>query len=131
MSDARTPASPGERTVAQVSVRSLAVSTEMSKPANRLRSSRASTGASSQTVSRPSSRLAGESAQRGGRFRNNGRALPDWLPPFLVAALTILFLNVALLEQRRRARRRDWDYRLLRELRSWDGRLPDDLARPH
>jgi hypothetical protein len=50
--------------------------------------------------------------------------MPDWLPPFLVAALTILLLNVALLEQRRRARSRSWEARLLRELRAWDGRLP-------
>jgi hypothetical protein len=53
--------------------------------------------------------------------------MPDWLPPFLAAALTMLFLNLALLEQRRRARRRSWGKRLLRELRAWDGRLPDEL----
>jgi len=50
--------------------------------------------------------------------------MPDWLPPFLAATLTILLLNLALLEQRRRAHRRSWDRRLLRELRAWDGRLP-------
>jgi hypothetical protein len=54
--------------------------------------------------------------------------MPDWLPPLLAAALIIAFLNLALLEQRRRARRRDWDYRLLRELRAWDGRLPDESS---
>ena len=54
----------------------------------------------------------------------------DWLPPFLAAALTILLLNLALLEPCRRAHRRSWDERLLRELRAWDGRLPDELDRP-
>jgi hypothetical protein len=52
--------------------------------------------------------------------------VPDWLPPFLAATLAIVLLNLALFEQRRRARRRAWDVRLLRELRSWDGRLPDE-----
>lgn len=56
--------------------------------------------------------------------------MPDWLPPLMGAGLAILFLNFALLEQRRRARRRDWRFQLLRELRAWDGRLPDDLAHP-
>jgi hypothetical protein len=56
--------------------------------------------------------------------------MPDWLPPFLIAALAIVLLNAALLAQRRRARRRDWDYLLLRELRAWDGRLPDELSPP-
>jgi hypothetical protein len=55
--------------------------------------------------------------------------MPDWLPPFLAAALTIVLLNLALLEQRRRMRRRSWDRRLLRELRVWDGRVPDELGR--
>jgi hypothetical protein len=53
--------------------------------------------------------------------------VPDWLPPLLAATLAIAFLNLALLEQRRRARRDSWDGRLLRELRAWDGRLPDEL----
>jgi hypothetical protein len=53
--------------------------------------------------------------------------MPDWLPPFLVATLAILFLNLAQLEQWRRARRRDWDVRLVRELRAWDGHLPEEL----
>jgi hypothetical protein len=50
----------------------------------------------------------------------------DWLPPFLVASLAILLLNLARFEQRRRERRNRWDRRLLRELRAWDGRLSDD-----
>jgi len=41
--------------------------------------------------------------------------------------LAIVLLNVAHLEQRRRARRRSWSGRLLRELRAWDGRLPAEL----
>jgi hypothetical protein len=45
----------------------------------------------------------------------------------LAATLAIAFLNLALLGQRRRARRESWDGRLLRELRAWDGRLPDEL----
>jgi hypothetical protein len=45
----------------------------------------------------------------------------------LAATLAILFLNLALLEQRRRARRHSWGGRLLRELRAWDGRLPDEF----
>jgi hypothetical protein len=53
--------------------------------------------------------------------------MPDWLPPFLAATLAIVLLNLAHLEQRRRARRRAWDARLLRELRAWDGRLPGDF----
>jgi hypothetical protein len=56
--------------------------------------------------------------------------MPDWLPPFLAAVLIILLLNLALVEQGRRARRRRWDGRLLRELRAWDGRLPDELDQP-
>jgi hypothetical protein len=50
-----------------------------------------------------------------------------WLAPFLVAAVTTLFLNLALLEQHRRAARRSWSGRFLRELRAWDGRVPDEL----
>jgi hypothetical protein len=53
--------------------------------------------------------------------------VPAWLPPFLAAALAILLLNLAFLEQRRRIARRSWHQRLSRELRSWDGRLPDEL----
>lgn len=62
-------------------------------------------------------------------FGDNDVLMPDWLPPLLVAALTILLLNLALLEQRRRTQRRSWEGRLLRELRAWDGRLPDELDR--
>jgi hypothetical protein len=47
----------------------------------------------------------------------------------VAATLAILLLNLALFEQRRRARRRSWNDRLLRELRAWDGRLPDGLER--
>jgi hypothetical protein len=56
--------------------------------------------------------------------------MPDWLPPLLAATLAIVLLNLAQLEQRRRARRRAWDVQLLRELRAWDGRLPDELEKP-
>lgn len=54
--------------------------------------------------------------------------MPDWLPPFLAATLIIAFLNLALIAQRRRERRRAWDRRLLEELRAWDGFLPDELG---
>ncbi len=63
-------------------------------------------------------------------LRDNGSVVPDWLPPFLAAVLIILLLNLALFEQCRRARRRSWEVRLLRELRAWDGRLPDEFDRP-
>jgi hypothetical protein len=56
--------------------------------------------------------------------------MPDWLPPFLAAALIILLLNLALFEQRRRAHRRSWEAQLLRELRAWDGRLTDEFDLP-
>jgi hypothetical protein len=63
---------------------------------------------------------------------DNGDVVPDWIPPFAVAALSILLLNLAWFEQGRRARRRSWEARLLRELRDWDGRPPEDLDRfPH
>jgi hypothetical protein len=52
------------------------------------------------------------------------------MPPFLAAMLAIVLLNLALLEQRRRARRQTWSGRLLRELRAWDGRLPAELEPP-
>ena len=55
--------------------------------------------------------------------------VPDWLVPFVAAMLAILVLNLALLAQRRRTRHQSWSERLLRELRSWDGRLPDELNR--
>jgi hypothetical protein len=47
--------------------------------------------------------------------------MPEWLPPLAAASLTCLFLNVALLVQQAR----DWPERFRRELRRWDGRLPD------
>ena len=62
--------------------------------------------------------------------RRQCSAMPDWLPPFLAATLAIVLLNLAQLEQRRRIRRRAWDAQLLRELRAWDGRLPDEIERP-
>lgn len=62
-------------------------------------------------------------------MRDNASVVPDWLPPLLAAALVILLLNLALLEQRRRARRDSWNQRLLRELHAWDGRLPHELGR--
>jgi len=65
-----------------------------------------------------------------GHMRDNSKVVPDWLPPFLAAVLIILLLNLGLFEQGRRARRRSWDVRLLRELRDWDGRLPDELDQP-
>jgi hypothetical protein len=55
--------------------------------------------------------------------------MPDWLPPFLVAVSIMSLLNLALLVQQRRARRRTWDRELLRELRAWDGRVPQELDR--
>ncbi len=63
-------------------------------------------------------------------LRDNRSVVPDWLPPFLAAVLIILLLNLALFGQGRRARRRSWEVRLLRELRAWDGRLPDEFDRP-
>jgi hypothetical protein len=48
----------------------------------------------------------------------------------LAAVLIILLLNLALFAQGRRARRRSWDGRFLRDLRAWDGRLPEELGRP-
>jgi hypothetical protein len=60
-------------------------------------------------------------------MRDNSSPVPDWLPPFLAASLAILLLNLALLVQRSRERRDHWDRRLLRELRAWDGRLPQEL----
>ena len=64
-----------------------------------------------------------------GRPGDNRPFMPDWLPPFLAAALSIMILNLALLEQRRRIHRRTWDKQLLRELQVWDGLLPDELQR--
>jgi hypothetical protein len=55
--------------------------------------------------------------------------MPAWLPPLAAASFTVLLLNVALLVQRSRARAEDWSRRFLRDLRRWDGRLPDELDR--
>jgi hypothetical protein len=43
------------------------------------------------------------------------------------ASLTCLLLNVSLLVQRARERAKDWPAKLRRDLRRWDGRLPDEL----
>jgi hypothetical protein len=51
--------------------------------------------------------------------------MPAWLPPLAAATLTVLLLNVALLFQRARERDEDWAARFLRDLRRWDGRLPE------
>lgn len=55
--------------------------------------------------------------------------MPGWFLPLAAASLTVLLLNVALLVQRARRRAGDWPARFLRELRRWDGRLPDKLDR--
>jgi hypothetical protein len=51
--------------------------------------------------------------------------MPDWFLPLATASLAVLILNIALLLQRRREQSPDWAARFLRELQSWDGRLPD------
>jgi hypothetical protein len=53
--------------------------------------------------------------------------MPSWLPPFAAASFAVLVLNLALFVQRRRQRAQRWPTRFLRDLRRWDGRLPDDL----
>jgi hypothetical protein len=45
------------------------------------------------------------------------------------ASFTVLILNIALMVQRVRERSKSWPARFVRELRRWDGRLPDDLER--
>jgi len=55
--------------------------------------------------------------------------MPEWLPPLAAASFTVLLLNIALLLQRGRERAEDWPARFLRDLRRWDGRLPDKLDR--
>jgi hypothetical protein len=55
--------------------------------------------------------------------------MPHWLPPLGAASFTVLILNIALLAQRVRERSKSWPARFVRELRHWDGRLPDDLER--
>jgi hypothetical protein len=51
--------------------------------------------------------------------------MPSWLPPLAAASFAVLVLNLALLVQRRRALQ--WRSRFLRDLRRWDGRLPEDI----
>jgi hypothetical protein len=53
--------------------------------------------------------------------------LPAWLPPLAAASFAVLLLNIALLLQRARARAEDWTELFLRDLRRWDGRLPDNF----
>ena len=55
--------------------------------------------------------------------------MPHWLPPLAAASFTVLILNIALTVQRVRARLKSWPARFARELRRWDGQLPDDLER--
>ena len=54
--------------------------------------------------------------------------MPDWLPPLAAASLACLLLNAALLVQRARERAKNWPARFRRDLRRWDGRVPDDLS---
>ena len=51
--------------------------------------------------------------------------MPQWLLP-LAAAFAVLLLNIALMVQRVRERSKSWPAQFLRDLRDWDGRLPDD-----
>jgi len=53
--------------------------------------------------------------------------MPSWLPPLAAASFAVLVLNLALFVQRARARSQGWRTRFLRDLRRWDGRLPEDL----
>ncbi|MGZ4365812.1 MAG: hypothetical protein ACXVFD_09520 [Gaiellaceae bacterium] len=53
--------------------------------------------------------------------------MPDWLPPLAAAPFAVLLLNIALMVQRLREHSKSWPARFLRDLRHWDGRLPDDL----
>jgi hypothetical protein len=55
--------------------------------------------------------------------------MPEWFPPLAAASFTVLLLNIALLVQRTSERTEDWPARFLRDLRRWDGRLPDKLDR--
>ena len=48
------------------------------------------------------------------------------LPPFAAAAFAVLLLNILLMVQRAREQSKSWRTRFLRDLRHWDGRLPDD-----
>jgi hypothetical protein len=42
------------------------------------------------------------------------------------AAFAVLLLNIALMVQRVCVRSKSWPAQFLRDLRHWDGRLPDD-----
>jgi hypothetical protein len=53
--------------------------------------------------------------------------VPDWFAPLAAASLTVVFLNLALWVQRARARSKAWPAQFRRELRGWDGRLPEEL----
>jgi hypothetical protein len=53
--------------------------------------------------------------------------VPAWLPPLLGGSIAILLLWVGLGIKRFRERRPLWAAKLARELRRWDGRLPNDL----
>ena len=55
--------------------------------------------------------------------------MPAWLPPLAAAVLAVAILNAAWLAQRLRGRPDNWHGRFLKELRRWDGRLPDELRR--
>jgi hypothetical protein len=55
--------------------------------------------------------------------------MPSWLPPLAGASFAVLVLNIALLVQRARRCAQPWPKQFLRDLRRWDGRLPDDLDR--
>ncbi len=55
--------------------------------------------------------------------------MPHWLPPFAAAAFAVLLLNILLMVQRAHEQSKSWPARFLRDLRHWDGRLPDDLDR--
>jgi uncharacterized membrane protein YhaH (DUF805 family) len=55
--------------------------------------------------------------------------MPHWLLPLAAAAFAVLLLNIALMVQRVRERSRSWPGHFLRDLRDWDGRLPDDHAK--
>jgi hypothetical protein len=46
--------------------------------------------------------------------------------PWAAAAFAVLLLNIALMMQRERERSKSWPAQFLRDLRHWDGRLPDD-----
>ncbi len=53
--------------------------------------------------------------------------MPEWFPPLAAASLACLLLNIALLLQRARERAKAWPVRFRRDLKRWDGRLPEGL----